>query len=201
MFSNNSTDSKFFLWTINKVAQFIDLDKNYLLLENILMNDTVKVNRLGGVKISASSSDENVATVEILDSEVKVSAVTTGNATITINVAESKNYLSASVTIPVESFVIKPLEQCTPAEIVAAIQSGKAQNAWDVGDLTAPITLNGKISDALTLENRQIRAKLIGFNHNSEFESGGNFSAHFIFETALIDENYNFASANGTKYF
>ena len=109
------------------------------------MSDTVKVNRLGGVKISATSSDENVAKVEFLDSEVKISAVATGNATITINVAESKNYLAASVTIPVESFVIKPLEQCTSAEIVAAIQSGKSQNAWDIGDLTAPITLNGKI--------------------------------------------------------
>ena len=164
------------------------------------MSDTVKINRLGDGKISATSSDENVVTVESFDSEVKIFAVATGNTTITINVAESKNYLSASVTLPVESFVIKPLEQCTPSEIVAAIQSGKAQNAWDIGDLTAPITLTGKIGDALTLENLQIRAKLIGFNHNSELESGGNLSAHFILET-LIDSNYNFASANGTKYF
>lgn len=200
IFSDNSVDSKFFVWTINKAAQEISLDKNSLQLENILMSDTVSVNRLGDGKISATSSDENVVTVENLDSEVKISAVATGNATILINVAESKNYLSESVTLSVESFVIKPLEQCTPNEIVSAIQSGKAQNAWDIGDLTAPIILNGKIGDALTLDNLQIRAKLIGFNHNSELESGGQNSAHFILET-LIDTNYNFASANGTKYF
>ena len=45
------------------------------------------------------------------------------------------------------------LAECTVDEIVTAIQSGKAQNAWDEGDFTAPITLNGKIGDALTLDN------------------------------------------------
>ena len=128
------------------------------------MSDTVIVNRLGDGVIYATSNNPNVVTAHNVDSEVSISAVATGKTTISINVAEGKNYSSASVIIPVETFVIKPLAECTPEEIVEAIQSGKAANAWDVGDLTAPITLNGKIGDALTLENFQFRAMLIGLN-------------------------------------
>lgn len=201
MFSDTSITAKSFKIFVEKAAQEISLDKNSLQLENILMSDTVIVNRLGDGVIYATSNDSAVATAINADSEITISAISTGNTTISINVAEGKNYLSASVTLPVECFVIKPLAECTVDEIVAAIQSGKAQNAWDEGDLTAPIILNGKIGDALTLDNLQIRAKLIGFNHNSELESSGNFSAHFIFETALIDTNYDKASISGTKYF
>ena len=208
MFSDTSITAKSFQWLIQKAAQVISLNKTSLELENILMSDTVIVNRLGDGVIYVSSSDQNVVSVSNVDSEVKVSAVATGNATITINVAESKNYLSASVVVPVECFVIKPLAECSVEEIVTAIKSGRATNAWDVGDYTAPITLNGVIGDALTLDNLQIRAILIGFNHNSELESNGNFSAHFLLgktfdgeNITLIDSNYNFASPSGVKYF
>ena len=140
MFSDNSITAKSFQWLIQKAAQVISLNKTSLELENILMSDTVIVNRLGDGVIYVSSSDQNVVSVSNVDSEVKVSAVATGSATITINVAESKNYLSASVFVPVECFVIKPLAECSVEEIVTAIKSSKAANAWDVGDYTAPIT-------------------------------------------------------------
>lgn len=208
MFSDTSISAKPFQWLIQKAAQVISIDKNSLQLENLSMSETVIVNRLGDGVIYVNSSDQNIVTVSNVDSEVTVNAVSTGNATITINVAESKNYLSASVTLPVETFVIKPLAECTPDEIVEAIQSGKAANAWDAGDFTAPITLNGKIGDALTLENLQLRALLIGLNHNSELESDSKFSAHFLLGTTidgenftLIDSNYDRASISGVKYF
>ena len=69
--------------------------------ENILMSDTVIVNRLGDGVIY----DSSVATALNADSEITISAISTGNTTILINVAEGKNYLSASVTLPVECFV------------------------------------------------------------------------------------------------
>ena len=201
MFSDTSITAKSFKIFVEKAAQEISLSKNSVSLENILMSDTVIVNRLGDGVIFATSNNSNVATAFNVDSEVTISAVATGKTTISINVAEGKNYLSANVLLPVETFVIEPLAECTADEIVEAIQSGKAQNAWDEGDLTAPITLNGKIGDALTLDNFQIRAKLIGLNHNVELESGGKPSAHFVFDTALIDTNYDRASASGVEYF
>ena len=208
IFSDGSTDSKFFVWSIDKASQNISLDKYSLSLENIFMSDTVIVNRLGDGDISVTSGDKNIVTVSFSDSEIKVSAISTGKSTITINVAEGSNYLADSVSIPVECFVIKPLADCTPDEIVDAVKSGKAINAWDVGDLTAPITLNGKIGEDLSLDNFQIRAMLIGLNHNSDLESAGHYSAHFILGTnldgeniTLIDSNYDRASANGLKFF
>ena len=207
IFSDGSTDSKFFVWSINKAPQNISIDKNSLTLENCCMSDTVIVNRLGDGNISVTSSDENIVTVSNIDNKINVQAVATGNASITIDVAEGTNYFASSVTIPVDCFVIKPLDECTPTEILDAVKSGKAINAWDVGDLTAPLTLNGKIGDALSLENLQIRAMLIGFNHNSELESSGKYSAHFILGTTIdgknitfIDSIYDRASANGVKY-
>lgn len=202
-FDDDSTDTKPFELIINKAAQIFTVDKPSLYLENILMSDTVIVNRLGDGVISVTSSDESVVTVSNVDSEVTVTAVATGNATVKIDVAESKNYTAATMFLPVETYVIKALEQCTPAEIVDALDSGKAQNAWDAGDITVPITLNGKIGDSTTLENVQLCAMLIGLNHNTEFESVGKFSAHFVLgvNTALTDENYGEASASGVKYF
>ena len=207
IFSDGSTDSKFFVWSINKAPQNFSIDKNSLILENSCMSDTVIVNRLGDGNISVTSSDENIVTVSNLDNKINVQAVATGNASITIDVAEGTNYFASSVTIPVDCFVIKPLDECTPTEILDAVKSGKAINAWDVGDLTAPLTLNGKIGDALSLDNFQIRAMLSGFNHNSELESSGKYSAHFILGTTIdgknitfIDSIYDRASANGVKY-
>ena len=201
MFSDTSITATPFKIFVEKATQNISLSQNSVALENILMSDTIIVNRQGDGVIYATSNDSAVATAINADSEVTISAVATGKTSILINVAEGKNYLSASATLPVETFVIKPLAECTVDEIVTAIQSGKAKNAWDEGDLTSPITLNGKIGDALTLDNLQICAKLIGFNHNSEIESSGNFSAHFIFDTALVDTNYGKASISGVKYF
>ena len=164
------------------------------------MSDTVIVNRLGDGVIYATSNNPNVVTAYNVDTEVSISAVATGKTTISVNVAEGKNYSSASVIIPVETFLIKPLAECAPDEIVEAIQSGKAANAWDVGDFTAPMTLNGRIGDALTLENFQVRAMLIGLNHNTGLESDGKPSAHFVLST-LVDSNYGRASASGVKFF
>ena len=209
MFSDTSINAMPFTWRIDKAEQVISLDKTSLSLENALMSDTVIVNRLGDGIISAVSSDENLANVEIVENKIIVKAKDTGNVTINIDVAESKNYKSSSVTLPVEMYVIKPLNEfSSPESIVEAVRSGKAVNAWDEGDLTAPITLNGKIGAALTLDNVQVRAKLIGLNHNANFESDGKPSAHFILDMTiagnaitLIDTNYNRASASGVEYF
>ena len=209
MFSDTSISAKSFTWQIDKAEQIISLDKNSLSLENILMSDTVIVNRLGEGVIYATSSDNNLATVEVDENKITVKAKATGNVTINIDVTESKNYKAASVTLPVEMYIIKPLNEfSTPESLVEAVRSGKATNAWDEGDLTAPINLNGKIGAALTLDNVQVRAKLIGLNHNKDFESGGKPSAHFLLDMTiagnqitLVDTNYNRASASGVEYF
>lgn len=137
-----------------------------------------------------------------------VTALSSGNTEIIIEIAEGTNYLAGGAVVDVATFVIKPLNFCTPAEILEAVQSEKAINAWNIGDKTKIISLTGQIGAAWTLNNFEICARILGFNHNSQLESGGKSSVHFALDVtadgvdvAFCDNNFDSASANGVEYF
>lgn len=75
-----------------------------------------------------------------------VTALATGNTEIIIEIAEGTNYFASGAVVDVETFVIKPLNLCTPEEILDAVKSEKAVDAWQAGDKTSPIILNGQIA-------------------------------------------------------
>lgn len=79
---------------------------------------------------------------------------------------------------------IKPLADCTWEEISYVSQNNLAEEwGWKVGD-AKEIILNGTVG-ALTLDNYQTYAYIIGINHNAELE--GNNLIHFQFaKTALF---------------
>ena len=196
------------VWKIDKAELEFSLDKNSLYLENAKITDSIFVNRKGDGVISANSADSSVATVSVDGENILVTAVSSGSTEIIIEIAEGTNYLSGGAVVDVETFVIKPLNLCTPAEILDAVKSEKAVNAWRAGDKTAPISLTGNIGAALTLNNFEICARILGFNHNSQLESGGKSSVHFALDVsvegvniALCDSNFDSASASGVEYF
>lgn len=205
---DETQDNVILAWQIQKAALIFSLDKNSLYLENANITDEIFVDRAGDGVISATSKDSSVANVEVVGEKVIVTAISTGSTSILIDIAEGTNYLAGSVEIDVETFVIKPLNQCTPAEILDAVISEKAIHAWNIGDKTAPIVLNGDIGAALSLSNFEICARVIGFNHNSTLETGGKPSVHFALDVAangkniaLCDANFDSASASGVSYF
>ena len=53
-----------------------------------------------------------------------------------------------------------------------ASENNIGQNYWAVGDCKQ-ITMNGKVSDGLTLTNYSAWVFIIGFNHNAEKEGNG----------------------------
>ena len=55
--------------------------------------------------------------------------------------------------------------------------AGEGANFWAVGDCKE-VTMNGKVSDGLTLTNYTTWVFIIGFNHNAEREGNGIFR-HF----------------------
>ena len=79
------------------------------------------------------------------------------------------------------------------------------QNYWAVGDCKQ-ITMNGKVSDGLTLTNYAAWVFIIGFNHNAEKE--GNGIAFQGFKTAqtggtdvcLVDDGYETDKTSGTWF-
>lgn len=88
------------------------------------------------------------------------------------------------------------------ATIKSVAEKSQGPNYWSVGD-TKQITINGKLSDGLTLSNYQTWVYIIGFDHNSEKEGTG--IAFQGFKTAqsngtdicLCDSGYNSAKNSG----
>ena len=81
---------------------------------------------------------------------------------------------------------------------------GTGANYWAVGDCKQ-ITMNGKVSDGLTLTNYSAWVFIIGFNHNAEREGNGitfqGFKATKNGTTVcLVDSGYNSRYTSGTWF-
>ena len=78
------------------------------------------------------------------------------------------------------------------------------QNYWSVGDCKE-VTINGKLSDGLTLTNYTAWVYIIGFNHNSEKEGNGiTFQGFKATDkgtpVCLTDSGYNDNKTSGTWF-
>ena len=66
----------------------------------------------------------------------------------------------------------KILDKNTWEVIKEVSNQNQGQNFWSVGDCKQ-VTMNGKVSDGLTLTNYSAWVYIIGFNHNAEREGNG----------------------------
>ena len=90
-------------------------------------------------------------------------------------------------------------------EVIKEVSDRKqGQNYWSVGDCKQ-ITMNGKVSDGLTLTNYSAWVYIIGFNHNAERE--GNGITFQGFKTTkngtpvcLTDSGYGSTKTSGTWF-
>ena len=99
-------------------------------------------------------------------------------------------------------FIPAVLNNATWAQVKQASASGVASNYWAVGD-TKQITMNGKVSDGLTLSNYSTYVYIIGFNHNSSVEGTGiafggfKTAASGGIDVALCDSGYDTNKTSG----
>ena len=99
-------------------------------------------------------------------------------------------------------FTPKVLNDATWAQIQSVADASTGPNYWSVGD-TKQITLNGKVSDGLTLSNYQTWVYIIGFDHNSSVEGTGIAFGGFKtaqtsgIDVALCDSGYNSSKSSG----
>ena len=90
-------------------------------------------------------------------------------------------------------------------EVIKQVSDRKqGQNYWAVGDCKE-VTLNGKVSDGLTLTNYTAWVYIIGFNHNAEREGNGIAFQGFKATkngtpVCLVDSGYNSGKTNGTWF-
>ena len=78
-----------------------------------------------------------------------------------------------SVPATVDIALVAPELNDTSWEVIKqASDSNMGANFWSVGDCKQ-VTMNGKVSDGLTLTNYSAWVFIIGFNHNAEREGNG----------------------------
>ena len=137
----------------------------------------------GGLELVANVADGATVTAK-LGSKTVTGVSVGGQARLKIP-QEGKWTVSATsgTTVSAQQEVIVPatvdlalpssvLNDTSWAIIKQVSDAGKGQNYWAVGDCKE-ITMNGKVSDGLTLTNYSAWVYIIGFNHNAEREGNG----------------------------
>ena len=117
-------------------------------------------------------------------------------ATATVSVTKAGMY---EITLKYISATLNDNDWATIRDIADASEGA---NYWAVGD-TKEITINGKVSDGLTLTNYQTWVYIIGFDHNSAVEGTGiafggfKTAASSGTDVALCDSGYSSSKSSG----
>ena len=120
-----------------------------------------------------------------------------GDATVDV-IAVQDYAVTVETAVPIPTV----LNNATWAQIKEVAEKSYGPNYWSVGD-TKEITINGKVSDGLTLSNYQTWVYIIGFDHNKDVEGTGiAFSGFKTAQTggtdvALCDSGYDYVKSSG----
>lgn len=111
--------------------------------------------------------------------------------------------ISVPATIDI-ALVAQELNDTSWTVIKQASDANMGANFWSVGDCKE-ITMNGKVSDGLTLTNYSAWVFIIGFNHNAEREGNGIAFQGFKATkngtpVCLVDSKYYSDTGNGTWF-
>ena len=118
------------------------------------------------------------------------------------SVSQDVNVVAVDTYEVTLDFTPKVLNDATWEQIRDVADASTGQNYWAVGD-TKQITINGKLSDGLTLSNYSTWVYIIGFDHNSTVEGTGiafqGFKAGQTGGTdiALVDSGYDSYKSSG----
>ena len=112
--------------------------------------------------------------------------------------------ISVPATIDITLMTIQELNDTSWATIKQVSDAGAGANFWTIGDCKE-VTLNGKVSDGLTLTNYTAWVFIIGFNHNAEREGNGIAFQGFKATkngkpVCLVDSGYNSNKTSGTWF-
>lgn len=173
------------------------------------MNPSITVTTMAGATVTVTLGTKSVtatatggtAKISVWDYGSYSAHAALGDAfgDATVDVVAVQDY---AVTVETAVPIPTVLNNATWAQIKEAAEKSQGPNYWAVGD-AKQITINGKLSDGLTLSNYQTWVYIIGFDHNSAVEGTG--IAFQGFKTAqsggidicLCDSGYNNSQSSG----
>ena len=150
--------------TVANLATAIDSIPGLELVANVADGATVTAT-LGSKTVTGVSSGGQARLKIPQEGKWKVSA--TKGAQVSI-----PQEISVPSTVDISLVTIQELNDTSWATIKQVSDANMGANFWAVGDCKQ-ITMNGKVSDGLTLINYSAWVFIIGFNHNAEREGNG----------------------------
>ena len=126
-----------------------------------------------GATVTATLGSNTVTGVSV-DGQARLKIPQEGKWTVSAT-SGSQVSVPQEVSVPatVDIVLVAPELNDTSWEVIKqASDSNMGANFWSVGDCKQ-ITMNGKVSDGLTLTNYSAWVFIIGFNHNSGREGNG----------------------------
>ena len=165
------------------------------LVVNVVTGATVTA-KLGSKTVTGVSSGGQVRLKIPQEGKWTVSA--TSGAQVSI-----PQEVSVPATVDI-ALVSNELNDTSWAAIKQVSDANMGANFWSVGDCKQ-ITMNGKVSDGLTLTNYTAWVFIIGFNHNSEREGNGIAFQGFKATkngtpVCLVDSGYGSTQNSGTWF-
>ena len=158
-----------------------------------------------GATVTATLGSKTVTGVSV-DGQARLKIPQEGKWTVSavkgLMVSVPQNIdVPATLDIPL---VAQELNDTSWDAIKQVADASMGANFWSVGDCKE-VTLNGKVSDRLTLSDYSAWVYIIGFNHNAERE--GNGIAFQGFKAAkngtpvcLVDSIYSTSTSSGTVF-
>ncbi len=162
-------------------------------------------NVVDGATVTATLGSKTVTGVSV-DGQARLKIPQEGKWTVSATrgaFVSSSQEISVPATVDI-ALVSNDLNDNSWATIKLVSDANMGANFWSVGDCKK-VTMNGKVSDGLTLSNYSAWVFIIGFNHNAERE--GNGIAFQGFKAAkngtpvcLTDSSYNINRTSGTWF-
>lgn len=131
------------------------------------------VNVANGATVTATLGSKTVTGVSV-DGQARLKIPQEGKWRVSATSGELVSVpqeISVPATIDI-ALVSRELNDTSWAVIKQVSDASMGANFWSVGDCKQ-ITMNGKVSDGLTLTNYSAWVFIIGFNHNAEREGNG----------------------------
>ena len=162
-------------------------------------------NVVNGATVTATLGSKTVTGVSV-DGQARLKIPQDGKWTVSATIGASvSDTQEVSVPATVDIELPSPvLNDTSWASIKQVSDASMGANYWSVGDCKE-VTLNGTVSDGLTLSDYSAWVYIIGFNHNAEREGNGITFQGFKAtdngtDVCLVDSGYNNKNSSGTWF-
>ena len=156
-----------------------------------------------GATVTATLGSKTVTGVSV-DGQARLKIPQEGKWTVSATsgaLVSVQQEISVPATIDIAFMTIQELNDTSWEAIKQVSDANMGANFWSVGDCKE-VTMNGKVSDGLTLTNYSAWVYIIGFNHNSEREGNGIAFQGFKatkdgIDVCLVDSKYDNVMSGG----